>query len=510
MGDFQNISVYFKKIFYSTQDMRLSELFCLKLLDYNLSRNSIKHYYDIFCTIGFIFDDEQNYIIEIDEFYQKGLKVIKNIISDFNFTLYGNLELAFSVVCYLREYNCLENRNPRINILEQIFNLKYSEYETAYDFVKKIKKFQPFRSVSEKILLTPNLENVTNKNIYENISSPNFERSKLDIENPNSILFRTLKIEKNNSENKKDSYDSLGYSGNKISQRSTSLMKQYMKNTKITENSSKNTLTFIENFSPSTVEEDKNTINLINSKSDINHIHNNTKKCFNNEKKIPFVKVDNKIIKENYFDDEKNCLIDKINNQLKATTTKKLVSIFPLNSFANTINKQANKKDLRISDNFSIEKNNFFNSSNKNSTIFDLRKGESLKLVPFVINKKINPQDDNLIKISLEKENIQSEYMKTFYSRKNIEKRPLRNIGLPFSTKSFERQNECVKNFEMKLNFNDKNINIIEDENIQVIDSFQKKVNRNSSKKNIYSEKSISNVKISIPSNRFKDISTKK
>lgn len=199
MGEFDLLIKNFKNIYYTKDQILKSELMCLSLLNYNLSFTNVKQYYDIFCLIGFVFEDELAIVNDLNEFYESGNKILKDLINDFQSTYYSSFALAFAVIRYLREFNLLEKENKRINLLEEIFQIKPKSYEAAWDLLKKIKKFSDIDNTKKKtISQLPKLKLNFNLEVNEsNHSSNNLtilkQKNKLDsitYKNSKSLSFK--------------------------------------------------------------------------------------------------------------------------------------------------------------------------------------------------------------------------------------------------------------------------------------------------------------------------------
>jgi len=150
--------------------LRESEVFCLHALNFNLSRTTAKQYLDIMYQVGFLFDDELNFIEERNpvSFYIFGYKLLKEFISSFESTQYPSLTIAFSILVFLREFQIKQNpkldettetedknilysssdfelkkflimKKHRIKFFESIYNIQENCYINCYEKLKKKK-----------------------------------------------------------------------------------------------------------------------------------------------------------------------------------------------------------------------------------------------------------------------------------------------------------------------------------------------------------------------------------
>lgn len=220
MGEYSNLAGNLKTNLHSQEDLLLIEIFCLKTLNYNLTRYTAKQYYDLFCHIGFIFLDE-NILIEnnsIQSIYDLGSKILKDFIHHYESTQYYNYILAFSTVVFIREnfINLEENiYNTRIKLLESILKIKTESYFICKDNIKKLinvkiiidknfinenySKIKNFKIKSpEKRFLNCDDLNKMNMN---NLNNENSNPSKIKLQNKNFEKLSSLN-NLNNSENK--------------------------------------------------------------------------------------------------------------------------------------------------------------------------------------------------------------------------------------------------------------------------------------------------------------------
>jgi len=345
LGSFKALSNNFKKIFYSLEEMLKSEIYCLQILNYNISIISSKQYYDIFCFIGFIFKDELTMVEDVNVLYENGNDILKEFVSDFQSTYFSNVEIAFSVVRYLREFHLLEKIKNRINILESIFELNFEMYQTAWEYLKKLKNFFPCSKTSN-ISLKKNFE--LNSPIIKNTIDYNyieFNRSRKfsdnvhetnctsilpigDLDNPNSIQFKESRVHfnKNDSSEKNRKILTSSSKKNSISDdifnlRSTSITKE-----NITTYGFKHYDNDIKD--PYRLENSIN-FNLSNlCKYNIPKLRNSLI-IDKNQKTKSFAeknKLDNNF-EEKINSESKSLVINKFNQQLKSISSVKLVSI---------------------------------------------------------------------------------------------------------------------------------------------------------------------------------------
>jgi len=174
LGDFENLSENFKRIFYSIDELQKSEVFCLGVLNFNLSHVTAKQYYDVFCSIGFVFQDELNLVKSLNDFYESGNTILKEFVSDFQSTNYEAFNIAFSIIRYLREIYLLEKKRSRMSILEAIFNIKSKSYKGAWDLLRKIKNYAELsRNTGSSIQNFENSSGNNNKSI-ENVNKTKY------------------------------------------------------------------------------------------------------------------------------------------------------------------------------------------------------------------------------------------------------------------------------------------------------------------------------------------------
>jgi hypothetical protein len=103
----QNLLKFIEKNFdFNKKDINDYEIFCLKILDYELTENSS---YSILRTIlfnGVISKDEVNDITVINKFYNKIFQINSEFVRDNRFLDFSDIDIAISIISYIcNEFN---------------------------------------------------------------------------------------------------------------------------------------------------------------------------------------------------------------------------------------------------------------------------------------------------------------------------------------------------------------------------------------------------------------------
>ena len=128
-----------KSILLSIEEIRAAEVQCLTLINYNMYIYSVYDWVNILLSNGVVFEDEINDIDEVDNIYAYTQKLLTNITSKIFFCKYSSIQIAFSIIHISREKYLNKNislSNKLYNLLLDIYNISFSDYEECYNLIK--------------------------------------------------------------------------------------------------------------------------------------------------------------------------------------------------------------------------------------------------------------------------------------------------------------------------------------------------------------------------------------
>jgi hypothetical protein len=365
-------------MYYSSNDMQKAEIYCMKILDFNLSRSTVKQFYDIMTSIGFLFEDELKQIEYPNQFYNEGVNILDEILPHQDFIKFSSFDIAFSIVRYLREINFLEKSSDRkLKILEKIFDISTESYIFAWNFLCKIKNHSSINFFKKEIK-----ENKISKEINKEIRSSKIiiDFNHFDINNTinkikNSHLSPSKEINENlisknfSAVNKPilieniDDPNLIRFKENLILNKSA--MKENIVNT-IRSASMKKKNNFDENLYNTNIDNNKNTNIDTSIKKKIIKIfdYNDNDDNKYNKKLNNLNKSKNK---DNYYKNKtinhnsnSNINLNKINHQFISNTSKKLIEINNLIRTTSIFNSNISLKNENRNEIFSKEKEKEF------------------------------------------------------------------------------------------------------------------------------------------------------
>jgi hypothetical protein len=129
------------KIAITTDDIKNSEMFCLRLIDYKLNLNTSNAMVKMFLLYGILFTNECN---SYKENYIKAYTLAEEILDfiiegkffiypEFTYTNYTPFHIACAVISVARETVRLI---PWCEVLEYYYKIKLNDFKEAFHFVK--------------------------------------------------------------------------------------------------------------------------------------------------------------------------------------------------------------------------------------------------------------------------------------------------------------------------------------------------------------------------------------
>ena len=183
----------------SLDEIRMSEVQCLTLINYNLYIYSVYDWLNMLLNNGVIIESEIKNINEIENIYNYSQKLLTIITSKIYFCKYTSLEIALSIIQLSREkYLHINRKNDKLyNLLINLYGIEMFDYEECYKEIKK--DLDENDEIEEK----ENEEN-SHININSNDINDNINANSLDI-NIYSKNSKTLNRDRNNYAYKKSS-----------------------------------------------------------------------------------------------------------------------------------------------------------------------------------------------------------------------------------------------------------------------------------------------------------------
>jgi hypothetical protein len=116
---------------FSEKDIKTSEIICLKLLDYKLDRTTSYDLLESFLKNGIVFENEVNVVScqNMKEMNDLAFSILKNFVYDTRYLDFTPLQVAASVVSYVRKKFQLKSWN---RLLEKIYSIKQDYFINCY------------------------------------------------------------------------------------------------------------------------------------------------------------------------------------------------------------------------------------------------------------------------------------------------------------------------------------------------------------------------------------------
>ena len=123
------------KLFFSSKEIRQTEIICLKIIDYNLSFLNCFDYFDFFLLIGIVEKNEENNSPEkLEKINQQALSILFTYITDLKSLGFSEIQISCGVIKVVRELNKFQNN--WINLYKEIFYLEEEDFEDCYESIK--------------------------------------------------------------------------------------------------------------------------------------------------------------------------------------------------------------------------------------------------------------------------------------------------------------------------------------------------------------------------------------
>ena len=197
------------KYFFSCNEIRLFEIECLKILNYNLN---ICNKYDFLCfyfTQGIVYyENNKNIIDKIEKIYLIIRNLIEEIsISNIEIEYYSksNLVIKYIIKCLIEKYFNKEQTNYFLNKYKNE-ELLDNKIKKKLDLLLNNKKNYERKNISEFVFLKKNNEIklkriFSDKNLFKE-SCKNEEKKKVKTKQTNNIKYNNLLKKKSSSKNK--------------------------------------------------------------------------------------------------------------------------------------------------------------------------------------------------------------------------------------------------------------------------------------------------------------------
>ena len=236
LNKFKNF--YIKK-YYSTLELKVLEISCLKLIDYNLDSPSPYYFLELFMMNGIIFKTDNLKIENSHKIYSLVVSTLEKImISNNEYIKYNPLSLCSCIVARCREIFNIE-KWPKV--LSKVFDIEYKQFDGIY----------------KELFSSYNLSKYYSNNLNSKLNSMRVHKNMDIICNNNSnktnfIIYSNESKEKDNSKNKNNILDN-GSIEKSLKQclsnfctppKISSIKKDFLKNEIINEENYKNTVNY--------------------------------------------------------------------------------------------------------------------------------------------------------------------------------------------------------------------------------------------------------------------------
>ena len=464
----------------NVDEIRMSEVQCLTLINYNLYIYSVYDWLNMLLNNGVLFENEIKDIKEIENIFNYSQKILTIITSKIFFCKYTSVEIAFSIIQLSREKYLPKNtKNEKLyNLLISLYGIELYDYEECYNEIKKE------LDERDEIEEDENEENNSQMNINENNENINANSLDVNIYAGNS---KTLNKERKNYPFKKPSRKNRFRISVDSNKRQKYIKTDINLNKYSSNSSNKNSINkhnLISSLDYKSEEIQKRKYKLKNNNYNYNNLHNNSIGILDNHNYTPNIISNNKnnslnntsVKSYNYnssLNKKNHLMIDcyrNINNGLLGDKNQKSDNMLYINyapkfliknigtniNFINnisigndkiTLNSGNNNKIIKSTNNSNLNfgykiKNNRNNEIRSNTnhilrkTLFNLE-----NIVPIQLNYEynLNNINNNKIKIDKDKENANANINKF----QNII--PLNNNNLKKKFKNYDKLNPAYK-----------------------------------------------------------------
>ena len=196
---------FYVKKYFSTLELKILEILCLKLIDYNLDIPSPYHFLELFLVNGIVFKTDNVKMELSNKIYNLVISTLEKImISNNEYIKYNPLNLCCCIIAYCRETFNIE-KWPKI--LSKVFDIEYKQFEkvykdyfTSYNLNKYY--FNKLHYKLNPIKIHKNMDILCNNNSNENkeITDNNESKNKNNINNKKNNIIKNKNFEKNSEQ----------------------------------------------------------------------------------------------------------------------------------------------------------------------------------------------------------------------------------------------------------------------------------------------------------------------
>ena len=171
--DFKNFEFLFNSnVFYSLDEIKKYELFCIKQLKYNLSYITSVDYIQYFESRGIIFindiNDNMNNYINIKTFHNKIYEILIKVLYKISYTDFSPFDLAIFALCQAREFFNLQEKINKSMVIA--YRISVIQYQKINEQIKQIIA-SPRNSIGNKSSRTDRSSLLDTANSTGNINS---------------------------------------------------------------------------------------------------------------------------------------------------------------------------------------------------------------------------------------------------------------------------------------------------------------------------------------------------
>ena len=124
------------RINFTVKEIKSTEIFCLKIIDYKLDFLNVYDYLEFFQIIGII---EKSEIISENETIEKinlqTINIIMSFLSDIKSLNFSDLQIACGSIKIIREINNLKIK--WLDLYKEIFFIEEEHFTDCYEAIKK-------------------------------------------------------------------------------------------------------------------------------------------------------------------------------------------------------------------------------------------------------------------------------------------------------------------------------------------------------------------------------------